>query len=165
MAVGHRIKAQREALGISQDELARKLGYQSRSSINKIESGERDLPQSKIKAIADALGVSPSVIMGWDEEPVDSLNAATEPQLFVPHELKTIEVDTEKKIFRVNGEDFGKGCSYFMISCDAADGYKVRLEIDAKVILASYEGIRRASVSERPAQGQMRSREERGDDQ
>lgn len=51
---GERIKAQRKALGISKDELARKLGYQSRSSVNKIESGERDLPQSKIKAIADA---------------------------------------------------------------------------------------------------------------
>lgn len=144
MAAGHRIKAQREALGISQDELARKLGYQSRSSINKIESGERDLPQSKIKAIADALEVSPSFIMGWDERPADSLNAATEPQLFVPHELKTIEVDTEKKVFRVNGEDFGKGCSYFMISCDAADGYKVRLEVDTKLVFTSREGMHRA---------------------
>lgn len=144
MAAGHRIKAQREALGISQDELARELGYQSRSSINKIESGERDLPQSKIKAIADALGVSPSFIMGWDERPADSLNAATEPQLFVPHELKTIEVDTEKKVFRVNGEDFGKGCSYFMISCDAADGYKVRLEVDTKLVFTSREGMHRA---------------------
>lgn len=144
MAAGHRIKAQREALGISQDELARKLGYQSRSSINKIESGERDLPQSKIKAIADALGVSPSFIMGWDERPADSLNAATEPQLFVPHELKTIEVDTAKKVFRVNGEDFGKGCSYFMISCDAADGYKVRLEVDTKLVFTSREGMHRA---------------------
>lgn len=144
MAAGHRIKAQREALGISQDELARELGYQSRSSINKIESGERDLPQSKIKAIADALGVSPSFIMGWDERPADSLNEATEPQLFVPHELKTIEVDTEKKVFRVNGEDFGKGCSYFMISCDAADGYKVRLEVDTKLVFTSREGMHRA---------------------
>ncbi len=71
MSIGNRIKTQREALGISQDELARKLGYQSRSSINKIESGERDLPQSKIKAIADALCVSPSFIMGWDEKPAD----------------------------------------------------------------------------------------------
>ena len=29
-------------------------------------------------------------------------------KIFVPHELKTIEVDTEKKIFRINGEDFGE---------------------------------------------------------
>ena len=74
-SIGDRIKAQREALGISQDELARKLGYQSRSSINKIESGERDLPQSKIKAIADALCVSPSFIMGWCEKPADPWNS------------------------------------------------------------------------------------------
>ncbi len=63
---------------------------------------------------------------------------------FSPKELKTIEVDTEKKIFRVNGEDFGKGCSYFMISCDAADGYKVRLEVDTKLVFTSREGMHRA---------------------
>ena len=29
-------------------------------------------------------------------------------QIFIPHELKTIEVDTAKKIFRINGEEFGR---------------------------------------------------------
>lgn len=38
-------------------------------------------------------------------------------KIFTPHELKTIEVDVEKKIFRVNGEDFGKDCTGFTISC------------------------------------------------
>ena len=38
-------------------------------------------------------------------------------KIFVPHELKTIEVDTEKKIFRINGEDFGRECTGFIISC------------------------------------------------
>lgn len=42
-------------------------------------------------------------------------------KIFTPHELKTIEVDVEKKIFRVNGEDFGKGCSGFSISCNTGD--------------------------------------------
>lgn len=64
-------------------------------------------------------------------------------QNFAPKELKSIEVDTEKKIFRVNGEDFGKGCSYFMISCDAADGYRVRLEVDTKLVFTSREGGKR----------------------
>lgn len=32
-------------------------------------------------------------------------------KIFIPHELKTIEVDTEKKIFRINGEDFGHECN------------------------------------------------------
>ena len=71
--------------------------------------------------------------------------------IFAPHELRTIEVDVEKKIFKVNGEDFGHGCRYFSISCDAEEGYKVRMEIDTKVILASYDGIGRTSVSEHPA--------------
>lgn len=67
MTIGDRIKHRREELRLSQDELAKKLGYKSRSSLNKIELNQRDLPQSKIKAIADALGTTPSYIMGWDE--------------------------------------------------------------------------------------------------
>jgi len=35
-----RIRARREDLGISQEELAKRMGYRSRSSINKIENGE-----------------------------------------------------------------------------------------------------------------------------
>lgn len=65
--IGERIKLRREELGLSQDELARKLGYKSRSSINKIEIGCQNLIQSKIKAIADALETTPDYIMGWEE--------------------------------------------------------------------------------------------------
>ena len=65
--IGSRIRNRREELGLSQDELGRRLGYKSRSSINKIELDQRNLTQSKIKAIADALDTTPSYIMGWDE--------------------------------------------------------------------------------------------------
>ena len=37
MAVGKNIKKRREFLGLSQEKLAEKLGYKSRSTINKIE--------------------------------------------------------------------------------------------------------------------------------
>ena len=67
-AIGSRIRDQREKLGISQDELSKRLGYKSRSSINKIELGERNLTQAKIKSIADALGTTPEYIMGWAEQ-------------------------------------------------------------------------------------------------
>lgn len=63
-----RIRARREELKMSQEELAKKLGYKSRSSINKIELGENDLPQSKIMAFAKALGTTPSYLMGWQDE-------------------------------------------------------------------------------------------------
>lgn len=74
MNEGMRIKARREELGMTQDELAKKLGYKSRSSINKIELGERKLTQSKIVDIAKALDVSPLYILGLEEtHPADSI--------------------------------------------------------------------------------------------
>ena len=66
--IGARIRRSRESLGMTQDELAQKLGYRSRSSINKIELDYRNLTQSRIKALADALDTTPSFIMGWDDE-------------------------------------------------------------------------------------------------
>lgn len=80
MTIGERIKYRREELKMSQEELAYKLGYKSRSSINKIELGANNLTQSKIKAIADALDTTPSYIMGWDEPTKQS----TVPPGFIP---------------------------------------------------------------------------------
>ena len=68
MKIGERIKYRREELKMSQDELARRLGYRSRSSINKIEKDASGLPQNKIADIAKALHTTPSYIMGWEEE-------------------------------------------------------------------------------------------------
>jgi len=65
MTIGDRIAARRNELGMSQDELAKKLGYKSRSSINKIEKGGNELPQKKIVAFAYALDTTPEYIMGW----------------------------------------------------------------------------------------------------
>ena len=66
--IGKTVKRFREQLGITQDELAKKLGYKSRSSINKIELGENDIPRSKISDFAKALGTTPQTLMGWDED-------------------------------------------------------------------------------------------------
>ena len=41
-----RVRLRREQLGLSQEELARRMGYRSRSSITKLEKGINDLPQS-----------------------------------------------------------------------------------------------------------------------
>ena len=65
--IGKRIKDLRTELNMTQEELASKCGYKSRSTINKIELGINDIPQSKIVLFADALGVSVSNLMNWDE--------------------------------------------------------------------------------------------------
>lgn len=60
------IKKYRQLKGWSQDELAAKVGYKDRTIISKIESGNVDLPQSKIITLAKAFGVSPGELMGND---------------------------------------------------------------------------------------------------
>lgn len=62
-----RIKKMRERRGLTQAELATAVGYTSRSSINKIEAGLIDIPQSKIEIFAKVLEVSPAYLMGWEE--------------------------------------------------------------------------------------------------
>lgn len=63
LAIGQRIKNLRELNGLSQAELAKKSGYTSRSTINKIELGLNDLPQSKLKTIATSLNCSVSNLL------------------------------------------------------------------------------------------------------
>ncbi len=65
MTVGEKIKQRRLELGLSQDELAKRCGYKSRSSVNKIELA-RDLPLRKIELMAKALDVTPGYLMGWE---------------------------------------------------------------------------------------------------
>ena len=67
MHIGEKIKKRREELGLSQEELAKKLGYSSRSTINKIEKGINDITQSKIVAFANALDTTPAYLMGWED--------------------------------------------------------------------------------------------------
>lgn len=54
-------------MGMTQDELAKLVGYSDRTSIAKIESGKIDLPQSKIAVIAKALRTTPGELMGWSD--------------------------------------------------------------------------------------------------
>ena len=58
------IKNRRIALGMTQSELAEKMGYTNRSSIAKIENGAVDLSQSKIIQFAKVLETTPSELMG-----------------------------------------------------------------------------------------------------
>ena len=51
---------------MSQCELAQKLGYRSNSTINKIEKGINDIPQSKISDFARSLETTPEYLLGMD---------------------------------------------------------------------------------------------------
>ena len=93
------IKIHRKAAKMTQEELARLTGYTDRSSIARIEKGEIDLPQSKIKQFAEALGVTPGHLMGWGAEPEDlggiAAQVLTDPDLLqlVQNYLSLSEAD------------------------------------------------------------------------
>ncbi len=55
MSLGDNIKHRRTQLGLSQQELAEHMGYRSRSTIAKIESGENDIPRAKLQKLAHIL--------------------------------------------------------------------------------------------------------------
>ena len=82
MEIGDRIKSRREELGMSQEELAKKVGYKSRSSVNKIETDGRGLPQNKIVMFAKALQTSPAYLMGWIDIAEENKPTQEELKLF-----------------------------------------------------------------------------------
>lgn len=66
------IKSRREELGLSQVDLAEKIGVNV-STISRWESGDiENMKRDKIAKLAQALNISPAVIMGWDEVPAPS---------------------------------------------------------------------------------------------
>lgn len=71
MDIGERIRKCRENLDMTQEELALKLGYKSRSSVNKVENS-RELSIKKVRDYAKALGVSPAYLMGWTKHKPDN---------------------------------------------------------------------------------------------
>lgn len=71
--IGKRIKDRREELGLTQEELAEKVGYKSKSAIQKIERGVNELRQEKIATFAKALATTPLYLMGWVEEKAPEL--------------------------------------------------------------------------------------------
>ena len=64
------IKLRRKALGLSQEDLAKKVGYTDRSSIAKIETGAVDISLGTLKKLASALDTTVIELLGylWKEE-------------------------------------------------------------------------------------------------
>ncbi len=93
--IGSRILALRKRANLTQQELANKVGYKSKSAINKIELGTRDISQSKIILFANALNVSPACLMGI-EESQNTLISESEQQII--HLIKDLNIDEIKEL-------------------------------------------------------------------
>ena len=76
MTIGDRVKTLRESKGMTQEELANRLGKKSKSSVAHIEKGKRDIPRSMVVQLAEILDTTPAYLMGWTDKkestPTDS---------------------------------------------------------------------------------------------
>ena len=106
MARGERIKQLREKFGLTQDELAEKLGT-TKQTIYKYETGViTNIPSDKIEEMAALFGVAPSYLMGWDTDPnngqqegyyVDAETAALAQAAYEDPELRML-MDAKKDL-------------------------------------------------------------------
>lgn len=89
VSVGANIRKRRYELRMSQQELADAMGYKTRSTIARIESGENDVSQKKLQRFADVLDTTvEALISGYAEsraadEPVRALRAARKKNIVV----------------------------------------------------------------------------------
>ena len=71
MTTAERIKERRQALDLSVDELADKLG-KNRATVYRYESQAiENLPAKVLAPLAQALETTPSYLMGWTDDPYD----------------------------------------------------------------------------------------------
>lgn len=93
MTVGERIKIIREEKGLSQEELAKRLGLKNKSSVCKIEKSGNKVSSPSIYKYAKALGTTVARVMGWTDNDFE-----TEASMRVEREGMELYKDEEKKI-------------------------------------------------------------------
>lgn len=87
IVIGSRIKQLRLKKNMSQEELARKVGYvssSSRTTINKIESGQRNITSTTLKKFADVLGVDVTYFFDIEIEPKNSIPVSDHVKNTIP---------------------------------------------------------------------------------
>ena len=69
MTIGERVKERRTANLLPMDRLAKLVGYNSRTSIYRIEHGETIPPIPKIEKLALALNTTEAYLLGLTDDP------------------------------------------------------------------------------------------------
>lgn len=75
MTYHENIRIYRNAAGMTQTELALKLGYTDRSSIAKIETNKMNVTVEQLEKIADVLGVPPVDLLCWNDNGAAEITA------------------------------------------------------------------------------------------
>ena len=119
--LGNNIRMYREQKGLSKEELANRCGWttnNARSTISKIESGVNDVPTSKVKVIAEQLGVSVCDLMN------SSANVQTKDKI-----RKLIEQCYGKEVYEALSS---------LLDLDASDQKVIKTMIDSMLSAEKY---------------------------
>ena len=97
------LRSRREDLGLSMRQLADMLGV-SESTVSRWESGYiAHMKRSKIKALADALKISPLVIVGIEEPPQADTVTRNDAERILLFAFRSAPKDIQDAVLRVLG--------------------------------------------------------------
>ena len=85
--IGSKIKELREKAGISQEELAKKIGFGSATAISLIEAGQRKVSIIDLEKIADFLKCNLDLLLGYEKQKSD-IKYVLRSQKNISHEDK-----------------------------------------------------------------------------
>ena len=85
MSIGRRIKRLREDLGLTQEDVAKKVGVATQTIYKYENEIVTNIPLDKLEKIAAVLNTSPSYLMGWEER-----KAPAVPQFPYPCESRDV---------------------------------------------------------------------------
>ena len=89
MDIYNKIKRLREDRGLTQEDVALGIGFASRSAVNKIEKGLRDISITQLMAFSKFYNVSPSWLLGEDTSS-ETPDTFTDEERDVIHKLRKL---------------------------------------------------------------------------
>ena len=101
MTIGERIKNRRIELGLTQTELAERMGYTSRTSICTVEKDKEDLTTTRIRKFAKALETTPSYLMGWEDKKIDLNITVSDDERILLENFRASDEETKRMVARM----------------------------------------------------------------
>lgn len=127
MTIADRVLERRTALGMTQTDLAVKMGYRSKVSVSKIESAGDKITLKTIEKLAKALNTTHEYLMGWVESPLPEA---------VPKAIHSEQIE-ELAAMAINLEDDPSGLFADMVrSYSKLDEHQKKLILDLTIELA-----------------------------
>ena len=137
--LGNLIKERRIELGMTQDELAEKTGYKTRSSVNKIEKGLNDLPRNKIELFAKALNVPQAYFLN-DESTEMTIEDLCEKYSNIRHNVAAFVLVGKNRLTAGNFAKQWK--SFHTYRADIAEFFAKVLQSNILPVIAEKIGLR-----------------------